>query len=57
MRTTTATCQVFRLPDGRYAVQGTEVWPTGIIGQDERIVIIDPAMIAEAVAADREAKQ
>ena len=54
MRTTTATCQVFRLPDGRYAVQGTEVWPTGIVGPEERTVILDPAAIAEAIAADRQ---
>ena len=39
---------VFRLSDGRLAYRGMEIWPSGLVGPSERIVIIDPAMIAAA---------
>ena len=47
---------VFRLPDGRYAVRGLEVWPSGLTGPDQRIVIIDPEMIAASIGEERNAQ-
>ena len=47
---------VIKLADGTYGFRNTEIWPTGLKGPDERVVVVtdrDVALIAAALQADK----